>query len=211
MDIKELSGLARGFLMPLISRKRPVKPLPMSRYRTLYFHGSMLFLLVALTMTITASLAQANGRIISYERHIAGPYEIAMGTIPDTPWVGTIHLSLTVDTLFADTPAPVLGALITIVGSGPDELQTEPEVVIANNNPANHRFYEAELTVDYVGVWAFDIVVDSDVGKASTTFKVNVREANPLPGLLALVLLSVLLLTLGLSMRSYLRLHRSGT
>ena len=209
MEIKELSNLVRGFRIPLMDRKGPINPLSLAHSRTPYFHVSLLFLLVALSMTTTPSSAQANGRIISYERHIAGPYEIAMGTIPDTPWVGTIHLSLTVDTIIADTPAPVLDALITIVGSGPDELQTDPKVVIANNDPANPRFYEAELTVDYVGVWAFDIVVDSDIGKASTTFEVNVHEANPVPGLLALVLLSVLLLTLGFAMRSHLRRDRS--
>lgn len=170
----------------------------------------LLLLLAALGAMIAPSVAHANGRIISYERQTAGPYEIALGTIPESPSVGNLHLSLTVGALSSDAPVPVLDAVVTVVGSGPDALQTEIGPVAVGNSVREPRFYEANVGVDRVGVWTFDIMVASDLGEASATFEVRVQEISLLPGFLTLVVLVALLLILGLSVRSYLRQQRRG-
>ena len=61
--------------------------------------------------------AHANGRVAELQKKQAGPYEIALGTIPGTPIVGTLHMTMTVSDLASG--AFLLDARVTATGTGP--------------------------------------------------------------------------------------------
>lgn len=165
----------------------------------------MLVAALVSAVSVSASPAHANGRILRYETKTAGPYDVSLGTIPETPTVGPLHLSVTVTVRSDGRVVPVLDAVVTVEGSGPDAEALEIGPTKLTNNPVDLSFYETNIEVDRVGRWSLDFDVESGHGQARTRFQVNVRESSPLPGLLTLFVLLVLLSTLAFSIRSYLR------
>ena len=131
--------------------------------------------LAALTLILTATVS-ANGRVGQFVRQAAGPYEIALGTIPDSPVVGELHLTMTV----RDTTAEsfVLDAEIKVSGVGPDGDAVEIGPLDARNSPTSLDFYEVNTTVDRVGTWTFTVSVTGAAGEGSTDFLIGVRTAS---------------------------------
>lgn len=66
---------------------------------------------------IAASQASANGRVVEFDRRIAGEYEIALGKIPPSPIVGNFYLSILLTE--TATEMPVLGADVVVTAVGP--------------------------------------------------------------------------------------------
>ncbi|MXY45824.1 MAG: hypothetical protein F4Y44_02345 [Chloroflexi bacterium] len=66
---------------------------------------------------IAASQVSANGRVVEFDRRIAGEYEIALGKIPPSPIVGNFYLSILI--IETETETPVLGADVVITAVGP--------------------------------------------------------------------------------------------
>ena len=157
------------------------------------------------TFALSAPSADANGRVLRYETKAAGPYDISLGTIPETPTVGPLHLSVTVTVRSDGRTAPVFDAVVTVEASGPDAAAPEIGPTELNNNPIDLSFYETNIEVDRVGTWTFDFDVDSAHGPARARFEVAVQESNPIAGLPTLLVLVALLFVLGLAVRSYLR------
>ena len=52
--------------------------------------------------TLPANVS-ANGRAGQFVRQVAGPYEIALGTILDSPVVGALHLTMTIRKRISET------------------------------------------------------------------------------------------------------------
>ena len=150
-------------------------------------------------------VAAANGSVVSYETQRAGPYEVRLGTIPEFPTVGSLHLSITVSAILPDDTVPVLDATVTVTGSGPNSTAAELGPVSLRSNPFNLAFYETNVEVDRIGVWTFAVNVSADQGEASTSFDVTVVEANTFAGIATLAFLLVLLVIIGLAFRSYLK------
>lgn len=64
-----------------------------------------------------ASQVSANGRVVEFDRRIAGEYEIALGKIPPSPIVGNFYLSILLTETATETP--VLGADVVVTAVGP--------------------------------------------------------------------------------------------
>ena len=69
-------------------------------------------------LTLLPSEAWANGRVAQFVRQVAGPYEIALGTVPNQPVVGPLHMTMTVTEVASDEP--MLDAEVVVTGVGPE-------------------------------------------------------------------------------------------
>ena len=79
---------------------------------------ALVALVAAAIAAVQAETAFANGRVVRFDRQVAGPYEVALGTIPDSPTLGALHMTLTVtDT---KTQAYLLDAAVVVEGTGPE-------------------------------------------------------------------------------------------
>ena len=171
----------------------------MNKSRKLY---EKLLLAAAFAVLVASfpATAQANGRVTSFERKTAGPYEIGLGTIPPSPSVGNLHLALTVtDTA---TSSPVLDANLELQGAGPDSTVIEIGPFIAANSAQEPTYYEVNTEVDREGVWLFTTTVTDATGTHSAEFQVEVKNASPITGILTLVVLLAFLIIFGLSLRA---------
>ena len=169
--------------------------------------------IVPVTLTVTlicllslpAPLAQANGRILRYEIQSVSPYSVSFGTSPQTPIVGPLHLSVSVTTDYEGATIPVLDAIVTVTGIGPDSIAPEIGPAKLTNNPLDLSFYETTIEIPRSGLWSFVLDIVSNHGSASTQFEVSVQESSPIIGMLTLFVLLTLITILGISFRSYLR------
>ena len=154
---------------------------------------------MAVLLASFPAIVQANGRVTSFERKTAGPYEIGLGTIPPSP-SGNLHLALTVtDTA---TSSPVLDANLELQGAGPDSSVIEIGPFIAANSAQEPTYYEVNTEVDREGVWLFTTTVTDAAGTHSAEFQVEVKNASPITGILTLVVLLAFLIIFGLSLRA---------
>lgn len=144
--------------------------------------------------------AWANGRIAIYERKVAGPYEVGLGTIPPSPSVGNLHLSITVTD--AATETPVVNAAVEVEGTGPDSTEVEIGPTPAAVSIQDPSYYEVNTAVDREGWWSFTATVTDEAGEHSVQFRVEVRNASPVTGILTLSVLAVFLVIFGLSIRA---------
>ena len=167
-----------------------------------------------------SSSAHANGRVVEFDRQIAGPFEIALGKIPPSPIVGNLYLSILLTEV--ESKAPVLGAEVVVSATGPpiegeaspmgDGPEIGPIIVNPDPDPQNYAGYydtEQPIVLDRSGWWTFAVNVDSpDAGKASAQFLVNVTTPNPLIGIITLVALLAFIIVVALAIRMYLRERR---
>ena len=157
----------------------------------------------ALSAAAVLSQAHANGRVVDFQRQTAGPYEIALGTIPSPPIVGALHLTVTVTTV--ETGTPVIHAAIEVSGTGPGEEAPKVGPVSASNNPTDPVFYDATTEVDRLGLWTFTVTVDAEPGTASADFVLEVAESNPLLQLITWVTVVVFFALVGLGLYPFIR------
>lgn len=170
--------------------------------------GWLLAFASIVAMLATWTSVHANGRVVTFDKRIAGPYEIAVGTIPGTPTVGTIHLTMTVSDL--DTSTFVLGADVDVTGVGPDSDSVEIGPVEATPDPIDPVYYDVAAQVDRIGTWTFTVDVSSEQGDASATFPIEVQEVNPITGIITLIAMLAFVAVLGFSVRAFLRERGKG-
>ena len=184
---------------------------------------------------IAASQVSANGRVVEFDRRIAGEYEIALGKIPPSPIVGNFYLSILLTE--TATEMPVLGADVVVTAVGPvpvDEFGTpidaaqssastagqaaagQPEIgpITVNPDPDSEEYpgyYDTEqpIVLDRTGLWMFSVSVDSPAaGAATADFPVEVTTPNPLTGIITLVALMAFIVVVALAVRMYIRERR---
>ena len=161
----------------------------------------------ALVLFIAAApQASANGRVLRFETQQAGPYRVSLGTIPDTPVVGRLHLTVTVWDSAKDEYE--LDARVEVIGKGPGDDPIEIGPLVADRNLREPTYYEINTSVDEVGRWEFTVLVEAAPGVAEATFTLDVVEASPLGGIAILAVLLGLVTVLGLSARAYFRQRR---
>ena len=164
------------------------------------FAASLAAVLVA---TQALSVTHANGRVTRFINRTAGPYEIAMGTIPDTPIVGSLHLTMTIEE--ASSGEPVLDAEVTVTGRGPDTEVVELGPLTAQGNPVDPLFYDISTSVDRVGMWTFTVVVRADLGEGSADYLLKVEKPGVLTRYLTWVTVIVFFAVVALGLLPYLR------
>ena len=168
---------------------------------------------------LAASSAYANGRVVEFDRRIAGPYEIALGKIPPSPVVGNFYLSI----LLTDTQTkmPVIGANVVVSAIGPvgedgaAGTVIGPIVVNPDPDPQNYPGYydtEQPIVLDKPGAWLFTVSVDGAAGAPTDTaaaeFPVDVTTPNPITGIITLVALVAFIVVVALAIRMYIRERR---
>ena len=166
-------------------------------------------LVVAVILLMSAApQVSANGRVLRFDTQQAGPYQVSLGTIPDAPVVGSIHLTVTVRETATDDY--VLDGLVVMSGEGPGENEGEIGPLLAERNLREPTYYEFNTSVDELGLWTFNVLIEAAPGTAETTFTVEVTEASPLGGIAILAVLLGLVTVLGLSVRAYFRQRRNA-
>ena len=99
--------------------------MPYNMVRLAIIGAVLLGIAAASVRTFRIIAAHANGRVVEFDRQIAGPYEIALGKIPPSPIVGNLYLSILLTE--AESKAPVLGAEVVVSATGPPiEGETSP-------------------------------------------------------------------------------------
>ena len=171
-----------------------------------------LAVLVAAWAQVAPEIAFANGRVVEFDRQVAGPYEIAFGKIPGSPRVGALFLSIIVTD--AASATPVTGADVLVSGRGPGAADVEvgPVAVAADPDAANYPGYydtTEPITLDRAGMWLFAVEVDSAAGgKARAEFSLEATEPNPITGIVTLLALAAFAAVVALAIRMYLRERR---
>ena len=162
---------------------------------------ALVALVAAAIAAVQAETAFANGRVVRFDRQVAGPYEVALGTIPDSPTLGALHMTLTV----TDTKrqAYLLDAAVVVEGTGPESGATIGPLT-AEKNLDDPRFYDVNTVVDVEGLWTVTVRVDASLGEAVAEFPIEVRSPSPIAGVATLVVLLAFLTILGISLRAYL-------
>ena len=177
---------------------------------------------------LTASSAYANGRVVEFDRRIAGAYEIALGKIPPTPIVGNFYLSILLTD--AASKAPLLGANVMVSAVGPiaegatgsqagaPEIgppEVGPIIVSPDPDPENYPgYYDTvrPIVLDRTGEWIFTVSVDSpEAGAAEAEFPVEVTTPNPVTGIVTLVALLAFIIVVALAIRMYIRERRRSS
>lgn len=181
-----------------------------------------------------ASSVHANGRVIEFDRRVAGPYEIAFGKIPSTPIVGNFYMSIRLTE--AESKAPVLSANVVVSATGPpvegeasptmdgspmpSPTRDSPEIgpIVVNPDPDSQNYpgyYDTEqpIVLDRTGLWVFTVSVDSAQAGAATDrvtaeFPVEVTTPNPITGIITLVALLMFIIVVALAIRMFVRERR---
>ena len=166
--------------------------------------------LLSLTLAVAVAAApvalHANGRVGQLVSQIAGPYEIALGTIPDKPVVGILHLTLTVSDVA--TKAPILNADVTVAARGQDGDANEIGPLTVQNSIQDPVFYDVSTAVDRIGAWTFTVSISSDLGDTSSDFVLQVRNSNPTLEIFTWVTVVVFVAVIGLAILPFLRGRR---
>jgi len=139
---------------------------------------SLVAIILSVVWIMPPAVAYANGQIGQSLKQVAGPYEITLGTVPDTPVVGNLHLAITITDALSKTP--VLDAEVTVVGKGPNRDTTGIGPLLAQNSVRAPSFYDINTSVDRVGTWTFTVSVNANLGNASTDFAIIINDPNPI-------------------------------
>ena len=162
----------------------------------------------AAMLAVPLATAHANGRVIVFEDHTAGPYRLAVGTIPENPVVGNLHLTMTIKAPPGDDL--ILDAEVRVSGSGPESEVVEIGPMAAEHNAADPTFYDINTFVDRQGEWRFSVTVNGPQGEGMADIPIEVRTRSPLIGIVTLLALVAFLAALGYSLRTFLRERSRG-
>jgi hypothetical protein len=158
-------------------------------------------------ITLLPSGARANGRVAEYVRQVAGPYEVALGTVPNRPVVGALHMTMTVTEISSETL--VLDAEVVVIGTGPEPEEGVEAVDVgpieALVNATSLGFYDVNTSVDRAGAWRFTVDVTAGPGDASTVFAMDVKKASGAFRLLTWVTVVVFFALVGLGLLPMIR------
>ncbi len=173
-------------------------------------HGLLvvwMFAAVAL-FAVPLATANANGRVIKFENHAAGPYMLSIGTIPENPVVGNLHVTMTI------TSPPgkdlILDAEVSVSGSGPGSEQVDIGPLPAELDATDPGFYDINTFVDRQGEWQFTFLVNGPHGEGTALLPIEVTTQSPLIGIVTITALVAFLAALGYSLRAFLRERSRG-
>ena len=167
--------------------------------------------LLALAMAVVAGSfghVYANGRVVEFDKRVAGPYEVAVGKIPTSPVVGPLHLTMTVTEIA--TGLSIIGAEVTVTGTGPDSTEVEIGPIIATSDLQDPTFYDVAMQVDRIGIWVVTVAVSNERGDGSADFPIQVVESSPITGIVTVVAVLAFGVVLGLAVRAFLREKNKG-
>ena len=169
---------------------------------------AVIFVLTVVISTGSLGSVYANGRVLEFDKRVAGPYEVEVGKIPSTPGVGALHLTIRVTE--TATSASMIGADVTVTGVGPESTAVEIGPLIATSDLQAPTFYDVAMQVDRIGSWVFTVAVSAELGNGTADFPIQVTEGSSITGLVTGVALVAFVSVLALAARSFLRERNKG-
>lgn len=166
------------------------------------YKNSVLILVVSTifaTILLPATLS-AHGNIKELDRHIVGPYEVALGTIPVNPSVGELHLSIKVTEV--NTKVIIMDAHVSATAIGPKSHTVEIGPLTAERSLTDPASYEMNTVVNREGMWNFFTKVKTRRGEFDTTFEIKVQNQRSIVTIITFIILLSLLVIIGLFIRS---------
>ena len=149
--------------------------------------------LALLIAAVTPRTSYANGDTVEIFRGRGGPYEIAVGILPEEPVVGTVHFSVTPRD--AETAQPVTDARVAIVAL--DQHGEPTYQARAVNTPASPAYYDTNVTFEAPGEWTLQVDVHSEkLGDGTVMVPLHVGEQSLPPVQAGGVIFFVLVLVL---------------
>ncbi len=134
-------------------------------------------LLIATFAVIAPALAQDDAEvpIVGYrilDESAAGPHTIQLQVSPVAPILGITRFAIRIrDT---ETGEDVSDAKVSILAS-PSE-KGEAQYSLALNSPADRTYYLAQLDMETSGIWAVEVIAESDLGAGTTVMSVQVSD-----------------------------------
>ncbi len=143
--------------------------------------------------------AQATEDPVEVFRETKGQHALSITMLPARPTVGVVHFNIMPTD--AASAAAVQDAVITVIANSPHVTEQYPNgkpeyQVRAINNPDDRRSYAANMTIEYEGLWTFDVVISSSsIGAETFTVPLEIGELPIDPGaegglILALILIA---------------------
>ncbi len=142
------------------------------------------------------------------KRASAGPYNLTIGTIPDPPTVG--EAILIVEVTDPDTGERIVNMGVTIVPRGPEGSGGASDTLYGIADSYDPTLYETRAELPSAGPWTFEVRVDGSAGSGDALFTYDVKQVNPIGGIITLLTLLAFLIVIGLSMRAFLKERGKG-
>ena len=119
---------------------------------------------MALWLAALEAPASANGQTVSILDTIEGPYRVQVRVSPPTPRVGSLHMSVVLESQDDLLPVNDASVWVRAVGPAPDSLLVGP--VNAEPTTALLNWYDLNIALPEEGEWTFE--VDIARGEDST-------------------------------------------
>lgn len=144
-------------------------------FKSFHLFGIVVALVIAASVMIVPATAQDDDAIVGYRilgEEIAGPYTIQLQMSPVAPIIGITRFAVRVRETV--TGEDIDDAIVRVFAS-PSE-QGEKQYSPALNSHVDLVFYLAQLDVEFPGIWAIDVEVDSELGSGTTVMSIQVDE-----------------------------------
>ncbi len=165
-------------------------------------------MLVVILLSSFSYIVEANGSVRTYEKKITEIHEIGLGTVPETPTRGVIHFAAYVKNVYTGVNYSDAEVYIKAYEIGSDKPKVGPLKMI--NGIMDPTYYEADFPLETKGIWQIVININTEDGNSSGVFKIEVYDPNPVVPILTLVFLIILLIILGISVRTWIREYRKN-
>ncbi len=164
--------------------------------------------LIGVLASCSNSVEAHGGGFQLNKRADAGPYSLTMGTIPDPPTVGEAIFILEV-TKLGDSER-IVDLNVTIVPRGPEYAEGDPDALYGAPDSYDPTLYETRAQLPNPGPWTFDVTIDGQDGRGEAQFTYDVKQVNPIGGIITLLTLLAFLAVIGISMRAFLKERNRG-
>ena len=120
--------------------------------------------MMALWLAALAAPAGANGQTVSILDTTQGPYRVQVRVSPPTPRIGSLHVSVVLESRDDLLPVNDASVWVRAIGPAPDSLMVGP--VNAEPTTAFLNWYDLNLALPQEGEWSF--ALDISQGEDST-------------------------------------------
>ena len=122
---------------------------------------------MVLWLAVKDTPAEANGQTVTILDTAHGPYRVELRVSPPTPRVGSLHMSVVLQTLDGAQPVNDASVRVRALGPAPDSLLAGPVDAVPTAETLN--WYDLNLALPQDGEWSFTI--DISRGEETTALE----------------------------------------
>ena len=130
--------------------------------------------IIALWLAAPETQASANGQTVSILDTVQGPYRVQVRVSPPTPRVGSLHMSVVLESAEDMFPVNDASVWVRAIGPAPDSLFVGP--VNAEPTTALLNWYDLNIALPQEGEWSF--ALDISQGEDSTVVEFPVQVSS---------------------------------